>query len=406
MAMTQADWAALAQMKAAGLTEADVQALAAQSPGAQLAAAVAAGGGAYLTALNAQKQAELAGLPVSGGSVGGQPGTSTASVVGQDAISAVQAAYPDLAWLLNVPDVAPLIVQAAQQGMGEAEFKAKFESTGWYQTTSQSVRNWIAEVETDPAQANADMQAQKSALAATLAQLGVGYTDQQLTELAQQSLAMQWSDQQIKDNITQHLVANANGTYTWTYGSINGPAGSGTGTLQASMAAINAEAAKYLVPISSSTVQSFAMAMADGSMDQAGVDAYLQAQATSLYPSIAGAIKAGITPADYVTPYKEVAAQLLGVSPNAIDMTNPKYNRALSAPGPNGVPTAMSLYDFQQLLMQDPQYGYMNSINAKDRASSIAQGLAEMFGKAPSGPAGSTAFSAAGAPRMPGVPIT
>ena len=125
-----------------------------------------------------------------------------------------------------------------------------------------------------------------------------------------------------------------------------------------------------------------------------------------MYPSIAGAIKAGITPADYVTPYKEVAAQLLGVSPNAIDMTKPQYQRALSAPDQQGTPVAMSLYDWQQTLMKDPQYGYMNSVNAKDRASSIAQGLAEVFGKAPSGPAGSTAFSAAGAPRMAGVPIT
>lgn len=365
------------------------------------------GGAAYLQALAAQQAQELNGLPGMSGGTPGAPGTSGQFTVGQDAITAVETQYPNLAWLLAVPSVAPLIVQAAQSGMDLASFQAEFESTGWYKTASQSVRNWIAEVETDPAQAQSDMQAQESSLRATLTGMGVAYTQSQLMTLAQQSLAMGWTPQQVKDQITQGLTANADGTFTWNYGAQVGPtSGSTFGTLQASVNSINAEAAKYLVPISPSTAQAFAKSLADGTMDTAGVDAYLQAQASSLYPSIAGAIKAGITPADYVTPYKEVAAQLLGVDPNSIDMTQQKYSRALSTPGEGGVPTAMSLYDWQQLLMQDPQYGYKNSVNAKDRASSIAQGLAEMFGRAPAGPAGSTAFTSAGAPRIPGVPIT
>jgi len=376
----------------------------------ELVNAVQQGGGAYLAALAAQKAQALSGLP-------GSPGLGTATLganatsgqfsVGQDAINSVEADYPNLAWLLAIPEVAPLIVQAAQSGMSPEAFQAEFESTGWYKTNSQAVRNWIAEVETDPAQAQSDMQAQESSLKATLTAMGVTYTQTQLQTLAQQSLAMGWTDQQVKDTITGALHANADGTYTFDYGSQSSTtSASQPGTLQGTMDQITAEAAKYLVPISQSTVQSFAMSMANGSMDATGLDAYMQAQATSLYPSIAGAIKAGITPSDYVTPYKEVAAQLLGVNPNSIDMTQQKWNRALSAPGQGGVPQAMSLYDWQQLLMRDPQYNYMNSINAKDRASSIAQGLGEMFGKAPSGPSGSTAFSSAGAPRIAGVPIS
>lgn len=381
MTMTQADWAALK-------------------------AAQDAGGTAYLTALNEQKQQALQGLPVTGGTATATGATSTQFTVGQDAITAVENAYPNLAWLLNVPDVAPLIVQAAQSGMDLATFQAEFESTGWYKTTSESVRNWIAEVETDPAKAQSDMQAQESAMNATLASLGLKATPQQLTILAQQSLAQGWTPQQIKDQIAQATVANPDGTFSFKFGGTTSGPSAGGGTLGANVQSIQAEAAKYLVPISASTAQSFATAMAQGTMDPAAITAYLQAQAESLYPSIANAIKNGITPADYVTPYKEVAAQLLGMDPNSIDMTQAKWNRPLSNPGPGGVPTAMSLYDWQQTIMRDPQYGYMNSVNAKDRASSIAQGLGEMFGRVSGGPAGSTAFSAAGAPRMPGVPIS
>jgi hypothetical protein len=373
-----------------------------------LSAAAAAGGTNYLESLAQEQQTMLQGIPDAGGSTGpgGLPGTSTASGVGLDAITAVQNEFPNLAWLLSIPELAPMIVSWAQQNLSPTQAEAQFESTPWYRTHSDSVRQWINDVNTDPAKAQQELNAQEASIFATISQLGVGAIPQEVTWLAQQSLAFGWTDQQIKQAIATGTHYNAQGIAYLSVGGMTGGPSTVTGTLQANIDSINAEAAKYLIPISASTAQSFATALAGGTMDQSGVTAYMQQQATSLYPSIAGAIKAGITPADYVTPYKEVAAQLLGVNPNSIDMMKPQYQRALTAPGPNGVPTAMSLYDFQNMIMKDPQYNYMNSVNAKDRSSSIAAGLAEMFGKAPSGPAGSTAFSSAGAPRIAGVPIT
>jgi hypothetical protein len=384
---------------------------------AALAAAGAEGGTAYLEALNAQEQQiqatqaqELQGIPgVSGGSLGGVPSTSGQYTLGQDAINLVQTEYPNLAWLLSVPELGPQIVQWAQQGLDPTAAEAEFESTQWYQTHSDNVRAWITEVETDPAQAQADVASQESAINATLKSMGLNATQSQLQDLSTQSLVFGWTDQQIKDNIAAAIVPQSNGTFSFNYAgqmSASSQQQSAAGTLAASVDSINAEAAKYLVPVSQSTAQSFASAIAQGTMDSTAVDAYFQAQATSLYPSIANAIQQGITPADYVTPYKEVAAQLLGVDPNSIDMTQSKWNRPLSVPGPGGVPQAQSLYSWQQTLMTDPQYGYLNTVNAKDRAASIAQGIAEMFGKSAAGPSGSTAFQAAGAPTISGVPIT
>ena len=383
MAMTAQDWAALA-------------------------AAQAAGGTTYLESLAAQQKAALSGVPNGGGITGSTPNAatnSTTSSVGVDAILEVENAYPDLAWMLNVPDLANVIVSAAGSGAAEANVQAELEATPWWKTNGDSVRNWIQETQTDPGQAQSDMVAQESSMSATLAQMGLAATSAQIQLLASQSLALGWTDQEIKDNITKNITANKDGSFSFNYAGVVAGQNGQPGSLGASVDSIQAEAAKYLVPISDSTAQAFSTSLADGHMTMDSVDAYFQQQATSLYPSIAGAIAQGVTPADYVTPYKEVAAQLLGVTPDSIDMTKPQYQRALSQPGPNGVPTAMSLYDWQQTLMSDPQYGYMNSVNAKDRASSIASGLAEVFGKAPSGPSGSTAFNDAGAPSISGVPI-
>lgn len=381
-----------------------------QSDWDALAAAVAAGGGSYLTALQQQQQQELAGAPNSGGIAGataqGSGSTSTANSIGADALNQVEQDYPDLAWMLNVPELGNIIVSMAQQGItDESQVQSQLEQTAWWKTNGDSVRNWVQEVETDPGQAQSDMAAQESSLNATLSSMGLQASTSQITLLASQSLAMGWTDQQIKDNISENVVATPSG-FVFNYGG-QAPTVQGTqgGSLQASVQSVQAEAAKYLVPVSDSTASSFAESLANGKMTTDGVDAYFEQQAASLYPSIAGAIQQGITPADYVTPYKEVAAQLLGVDPDTIDMTQAKWQRPLSTPGPNGVPTAMSLYDWQQTLMSDPQYGYMNSVNANDRAASLAQGLAEVFGRSPSGPSGSTAFSNAGAPSISGVPI-
>ena len=373
---------------------------------AALKAAGQQGGTAYLTESAHEANTLLEGVGgVPNAQLPSAPALSSQYGVGQDAIAAVESQFPTLSWMLLIPELGPMIIKWAQEGTDAATAEAQFEGTTWYQQHSDATRKWISEANTDPAQALADLQAQDSAVHATLTGLGLKPTQDQVNALARASLANGWTDQQLKDVISGSIHPGPNGTFTFTYGGATVPVGA-SGTLMSSVQGVQAEASKYLVPVSQSTLQSFATALTTGTMDPAGVTAYFQQQASSLYPSIAGAIKAGITPSDYVTPYKEVAGQLLGVPSASIDMTQPKYNKALSAPGVGGVPVAMSLYDFQQMLMKDPQYNYTASVNAKDRASSLAQGIAEMFGRTPSGPSGSTAFAQAGAPRITGVPIT
>ena len=116
-----------------------------------LQAAGAAGGTSYLEALNQQKQQALAGLPpgTAPGSTGatGSGASSTAYTIGQDAINQVQNMYPNLAWMLDIPSVGPLLVQWAQEGVDPNTAVSMLQSTSWYQTNSDAVRKWVSEVE-------------------------------------------------------------------------------------------------------------------------------------------------------------------------------------------------------------------------------------------------------------------
>lgn len=183
-----------------------------------------------------------------------------------------------------------------------------------------------------------------------------------------------------------------------------------TGELQTLEQAYKATAADYMVPTSDQGAAQYVAQLVGSGLQGTAINdqlkTYFQTQAKSLYPTMAAAIDAGITPKAYTAPYQAVAAQLLGVPPDSINMMDPKYIRAVTQKDPKtGMPTAMSLFDWQQTLMSDPTYNYTSSQNAKDRASSLAQGIAEMFGRSASGPAGSTAFNAAGAPAISGAPI-
>lgn len=172
------------------------------------------------------------------------------------------------------------------------------------------------------------------------------------------------------------------------------------GGLQSDMQIAQQTAAEYMVPTSpQGLAQMVQQVVASGTTDVATYfKTYYQAQAKSLYPTMAASIDAGITPAAYMDPYKTIAANLLSVNPNSINMQDPQYMRAVTQKDPKtGAPTAMSLYDWQNTVMSDPQYGYMKSQSAVDRSSALVQGLGTMFGKSPGG---GTGFSGAAAPAV------
>lgn len=396
--MTAADWAALQAASAEpggaaylsslnnqnGMSAADWQSL--------QAAMNQPGGAAYLSSLQQQQAGLLAGIPgVGGGSAPGAPGTSTSTTVGQDAINAVQAAYPDLAWLLTIPDIAPLIVQAAQTGMDEPSFLAEFQATTWYKTHSDSVRTWITLVNQDPAQALANLQAQEASMQGTLEQLGLQATQSQIMMLSQASLAQGWTDQQIKDQIAQATVVNADGTFTFNFGGINSTSGKGTSpggygaltSLQQSLAALSKQ---FLINVSPQTIDEWVQnSLTSGqtaAQTEQAFQSYLQDTAISQFPWMQQGIAAGQTPLSLVAPYATMVSNELGVNQNTIDWTQPKWGKLLSAPDPTtGTPTQNPIWKATQQLRQDPQYGWSKTPSAIQAAYSFVAGMQETMGQ-------------------------
>lgn len=103
-------------------------------------------------------------------------------------------------------------------------------------------------------------------------------------------------------------------------------------------------------------------------------------RAKAMYPHLATQIDAGLTLDDLAYDYKRIAAETLELSPDQVDMSSAKFNKAMKS-GEGGKERMMSTSEWEQLLRTDPQYGFSKTRQANRDATDIALAIARAFGK-------------------------
>ena len=98
------------------------------------------------------------------------------------------------------------------------------------------------------------------------------------------------------------------------------------------------------------------------------------------YGHLADLIDQGVTLEDLAGNYKQTAAKLLEVDPSTIDMSSADYEVALAF-GEEGKKRAMTTGEWEKLLRTDSRYGWEKTENAKSEARSLANNLAQAFGR-------------------------
>lgn len=404
------------------------------------------------------------------GAAGNAPAAGTASAapvastpppapagITQDAYNLAINMYPQYAWMLNVPELADLIKQLAQDGTPAPQALARFQATNWWRERSDAQRAWIELAVTNSGEARQRVDAQKAAASATLSRaFGAQLSDAQLTATAYASLMNGWTDQQLKDHLASAVTVGSDGSLTLRpysmdpktglemdvltgrrayygpngepatpdeatakaqfgddyksfvqqdgttvyYGTKMGTAldgssvattrsgtASGGGDYGAQLAALRKIAADYLIPVSDQMLGQRAIDILAGRSDVNAFTADMQTQASQLWgPEIAQRIKQGATMSQIVDPYRQSAARLLGVNPDSIDFTEPKWQKALAnQDATSGQTSVMTLPQWQRTLMTDPTYGYSRSQNGLDRAAAMVNALGATFGKSTGG---------------------
>lgn len=109
---------------------------------------------------------------------------------------------------------------------------------------------------------------------------------------------------------------------------------------------------------------------------------YAKQQAKAMYPWMAGAIDAGVTPRQYLQPYITTIANTLDLPEQAINIQDPKWMSlfTINDPAHPGLKVAANYNDVMKTIKNDPQYGYDYTTEGRKQAADFAVQLKQGFG--------------------------
>lgn len=292
---------------------------------------------------------------------------ATGLVVGS-IVAKIQQNYPQFANLLQLPGFAPVLFQAADQGWTPGQVQAAIENTQYWKTTTAQERSWDLLQITDPASAQRAYNQGAAHVWDVLDQLGVDNLNvKQVQPLVDWAVRDGWDDRTIIGGAISLM---------------NGKPPPNTGNMGAAMAAVKGAANDYGQTVSPSTAFQYAGQIAEGKMTQQTIENLYRQYAINQYgqnnPNLADALNRGQTLRQYADPYVQAASQMLAISPDQIDLSQPKWNTFLQPDAQTGQP--MNITQWQQKIRQDPTYGWDNTQDARDSYTKASTQILQTFG--------------------------
>lgn len=280
-----------------------------------------------------------------------------------DVDSFIRANYPYLAAFLSNPEIGPLLRKGALEGWDEARLYGAVQATDWWRNTSASQRTWQMLVAEDPAEA-AKLAGQTAANVQNRARaLGLNLSSGTLQSIATTATANGWTDNQLVDE----LLRNVN----WSQ--IAG------GDLTALRDTIKQIGADFLVDVSDTTAQGYAVAIASGEMSEAGVMSVMQRQARQRFSWMADEIDQGVTPAGFFAPLRDTVARELGLAPEDVNMMDPQWMGMLEVAGDDGKTRAATIREAQLAARRDPRFA--DTSHGQDLLAQAAAGIRDAMGR-------------------------
>lgn len=274
-----------------------------------------------------------------------------------------QATYGALGALFNIPELTPILTQAVQNGWSANLIQTKLMQTTWWKTTTASQRQWDQLVAEDPASTKSQVDSLVGNISTMLTKEGASMPAGTLQTLATTMLRNGITDQTtIQRMALAQAQANPNGG----------------GLLGVDAGQIKATAAQYGLPMTDQVAAQYAQQIEAGTADHNTVGDVLKNQAKAAYAHFAPQIDAGYTVRQILDPQIQAVAQNLEVSPNDINLLDPKWSN-LASVSDNGTTRSMTLSEATQFARQQPEY--RKTASAMSQAAALGQQLLTTFGK-------------------------
>lgn len=280
----------------------------------------------------------------------------------------VRQLYPNLAYLLDHPEIGPILQEATAGQWDAARLQGRVYSTSWWQTTAANARLWDAKMAQDPATAGRELEQKTVQIAAMLSRYGIGgIGDVDMRWLSGKILREGWSD----DEVLRFFGGLAR----------DGSHPIGPGKLTEEMAKVRKIARGYLFNMNDKDVQEWATRVMEGTASADAVESHLREQAMSRFYWMKDQISGGLTPEQLFASSKQAVAQLLEIDPESINLNDVKWS-ALVSPitDPNTKQVrSMNFNEVQKWARSQTDWRY--TANARQEADDKALSLLRVFGE-------------------------
>jgi hypothetical protein len=293
----------------------------------------------------------------------------------------IHATFGYLAWAWDNPEIRPHLREGDQRGLdrpqhahphpvGQGLFTAELVKTHIWQATDANQRQWMELKATDNATAQGQVDSRAKAIIAQAAPMGIAIDPGRAKAMAEDSLKNGW------DLNSAELRSAIAAEFHYQPGAQSGTLGQAETTLKQL-------AQQYLVPLSDDTLADWERKLADGTAASPEVfHQYMVDAAKRRFPTLSKQLDSGATVEQLAEPYKQSAAKLLGVNPDSIDLNDAKWRVPLVSYDPKLQDfTMMSDYQWEKTLRSDPVYGWGNSKNGIDSATSFPRHPAPLHRK-------------------------
>jgi hypothetical protein len=267
--------------------------------------------------------------------------------------------------LLYHPEIGKLLLEATNEGFTNQRFLSRLQGTEWWRRTQRSIRDFEIQQAQDPAELQRRVDQQKEMIRNLASGFGTQLADTQIEELAKNAVRLGYTDQE---------MANAVGSEVYKIGGVT--------PLRLGLVGqdVRALAQRFGVPLSDQSLDNFAKNIATGDSNFQDFQNYLRQQAISLFPSLQKEIERGLDIKTLADPYRETASRVLGLSPEAIDFADPKWNIALNFSDQSGR-RMMNLEEWTRYIRTNDEYGYQYTDDAHNKAYTATNTIARAFGR-------------------------
>lgn len=247
---------------------------------------------------------------------------------------------------------------------GQDRAMTLFKNTKWWKARSDSQRKFDVLKVDNPGEFGRQLQQKQKDLQTAAASMGIPLNGGDLQAITQLVLRNGLDDTETRHALAQHFAYNPNGKFT-------GEAG-------LDIAGVQQIASSYYQNVSDQTLNNLVDNLLTNNMNPQSLQDYFKQLAISKFPHLQKQLEAGQTVSDIADPYKQQMAQRLEVDPNGIKNEDPTVMKALQQPTGKGDFQLMPLWQYDQMLKQDPRW--MQTNNARDSLMDAGTSLLRNMG--------------------------